>query len=167
MQSLRNTLRQLARLVIPHYSNISPDTAEPPALWRSSELVNERRSVMANVTKPKYTRREVDRAGDGIVAQDIVGTPTRNAALAIVSNWRSSHGYPTQSYHMTLLKRATSVDRYATVVQRLKRLPSIEAKLRRNRPSETAPNRPKMKLTQLPHQESTIYAVLTVASVCA
>jgi hypothetical protein len=134
---------------MPYYSTISPHTAEPPALWQSSELADERRSVMPNVTKPKYTRGEVDRAGDGIIAQDIVGTPARNEALTIVSNWRSSHGYPTQSYHLTLLKRATSVDRYATVAQRLKRLPSIEAKLRRSRPSDDDPKRPKMQLTQM------------------
>jgi len=105
--------------------------------------------VLANITTPKYSRKEVDRAGDGIIAQDVVGTPDRDAALAIVGNWRSSHEYPTQSYYLDLRRRAIGLDRDAVVVQRLKRLPSIEQKLKRNRPSQADLRQPKMQLTQM------------------
>ena len=104
---------------------------------------------MANITKPESSRKKVDRAGDVISAPDIVGNLDRDAALKIVGNWRSSHGHPTQAYYLDLRKRALGIDRNAVVVQRLKRLPSIEDKLRRNRPSQANLNRPKMQLTQM------------------
>lgn len=149
MRLVRNKLRQLARLVTSHYSTISSNIAELHVIWQSSELVDERRPVLANITKPKYSRKDVDRAGDGIIAKDILGTPDRDAALDIVGNWRSSHEYPTQAYYLNLRKKALRIDRDAVVVQRHKRLPSIEAKLRRNRPSQADPRRPKMQLTQM------------------
>jgi len=50
---------------------------------------------------------------------------------------------------MTLRNRALEVDSHAAVAQRLKRLPSIEAKLKRSRPSAAEPDRPRMLLTQM------------------
>ena len=82
---------------------------------------------MANFVRPKYSRGRVDRAGEVIIQDDVIGAPVRDEALSVVGNWRSSHGYPTQCYYMTLRNRALEVDSHAAVAQRLKRLPSIEA----------------------------------------
>jgi ppGpp synthetase/RelA/SpoT-type nucleotidyltranferase len=99
--------------------------------------------------QPLYTREQIDRAGQSLLVQ----SPPPSAlgfgngdfwvdfrrwerqyrdALDVMSNWRSSHGYPLQIMKMTLLKRAKKIDSSAVVAQRLKRLPSITAKLARN-----------------------------------
>jgi ppGpp synthetase/RelA/SpoT-type nucleotidyltranferase len=82
---------------------------------------------------PEYTRSEVDSAGE------IIRRPSARLsepdgwdnAVAIASNWRSSHSYPLQALKMTLRNRAKLVDPKALVAQRLKRLSSIAAKLLR------------------------------------
>lgn len=87
----------------------------------------------------KYTKGQIDRAG-----QDLVTLPKwsweREAAIAIVDNWRSCHAYPLQVVKMTLKRRAQKIDKNALISQRQKRRPSIELKLRQN---------PTMKLTQM------------------
>ena len=52
-------------------------------------------------------------------------------ALQVVNNWRSSHSFPLNTFQATLRRRARTLDNKAIVVQRLKRLPSIEGKLNR------------------------------------
>lgn len=52
-------------------------------------------------------------------------------ALSVVNNWRSSHAFPLNTLQMSLRRRAASVDRDATVSQRIKRLPSITQKIER------------------------------------
>jgi hypothetical protein len=103
-------------------------------------------------TKPQYKRGEVDRAGDFLVNEtaiaqgfgergDVLGyVEAADRAYGIINNWRSSHSYPLQVIKMTLLGRAKRVDTQAIVAQRIKRLSSIESKLRRN---------PNMKLSQM------------------
>lgn len=54
-----------------------------------------------------------------------------DTALDIAGNWRSSHGYPLHLFKKLLRTRAKTVDKEALVSQRLKRLPSIIAKLQR------------------------------------
>lgn len=80
--------------------------------------------------RPLHARGEVDRAGRTLVdpAADIM---TYHAALPIVNNWRSSHSWPLNSFQTTLRSRAKAVDARALIAQRLKRLASIESKLRR------------------------------------
>lgn len=51
--------------------------------------------------------------------------------LIVIDNWRSSHALPLQVIKMMLKGRAKSVDADSIVAQRLKRLPSIRAKLQR------------------------------------
>lgn len=83
-------------------------------------------------TSPQHARNEVNNAGDCLIADDQVEwIAQRDQMLAIINNWRSSHSFPLQSFKMTLLGRAKRVDRKAIVAQRLKRLSSIQAKLRR------------------------------------
>jgi ppGpp synthetase/RelA/SpoT-type nucleotidyltranferase len=51
--------------------------------------------------------------------------------LDIVNNWRSAHSFPLNTFQVTLKKRAHHLDSNALVAQRIKRLSSIEKKLRR------------------------------------
>jgi hypothetical protein len=60
--------------------------------------------------------------------------------LGPINNWRASHSYPLFCFRATLRNRAKGVDPGAVIAQRLKRLVSIEAKLRRF---------PDMKLSQI------------------
>ena len=80
---------------------------------------------------PQHARREVNAAGRCLVAGTGASAMNHDAILAIINNWRSSHSFPLQSFKMTLLSRAKRIDNKAIVAQRLKRLPSIDAKLQR------------------------------------
>src|SRR5438094_974722 len=91
-------------------------------------------------TKPKYSRSEVNAAGDALIAEPPTDLPLEKIlerveethwALKVINNWRSSHGYPLHCMNMTLRSRAKKIHRGAIVAQRIKRLPSIESKLRR------------------------------------
>lgn len=86
-------------------------------------------------TEPKYSRSRVDKAGQLLAADadrsGAVSPEEWNQALAVINNWRSSHGYPLYMMGKTLLRRARKVDEKALVAQRLKRLDSISLKLRR------------------------------------
>jgi Region found in RelA / SpoT proteins len=79
---------------------------------------------------PKYSKKAVSRAGD-ILISDSAELESLNEAIEVISNWRSSHGYPLQVIKNTLGNRAKRIDRSAIIAQRLKRLSSIESKLRR------------------------------------
>jgi hypothetical protein len=52
-------------------------------------------------------------------------------ALDILSNWRSAHSFPLNTFQMGLRTRARAIYAHALVAQRLKRVPSIIAKLER------------------------------------
>lgn len=94
-----------------------------------------------NWTTPEFSRGQVDAAGKLLASDDVdVFLDTRENTYYVINNWRASHGYPLQALKMNLLHRAQSVDMTALVAQRLKRLISIEMKLRRNR---------NMKLSQM------------------
>jgi hypothetical protein len=53
------------------------------------------------------------------------------AALDIINNWRSSHNFPLNTFHIGLKRRAKIIDPNAITAQRIKRLASITAKLER------------------------------------
>lgn len=79
---------------------------------------------------PQYSRGEVNRAGEILAAQTAV--PSRAShATSVLSNWRSCHGYPINTFQATLRDKLRAVDPDALVAQRLKRTPSIISKLRR------------------------------------
>lgn len=89
---------------------------------------------------PAFTRSEVDRAGR-LLAQNGVADPLAiGHALDVINNWRSSHSFPLNTFQMTLRNRAGSICERPIVARRLKRVPSIYAKLRRF---------PTMKLSQM------------------
>jgi len=78
------------------------------------------------------SREDVNEAGNCLVSEaPMVWLKHRDEMLAVINNWRSSHSFPLQCFKMTLLRRAKRVDSKAIIAQRLKRLSSIDAKLRR------------------------------------
>jgi ppGpp synthetase/RelA/SpoT-type nucleotidyltranferase len=88
---------------------------------------------------PAYARETFNAAGNALIGNDFQDLGI-DQSLTIINNWRSSHAFPLNAFHVTLRGRAKNVDSTALTAQRLKRLSSIEAKLRRF---------PEMKLTQM------------------
>jgi hypothetical protein len=82
--------------------------------------------------RPLFTRGQVDKAGQILVASPPSSVEQREHAVQVLSNWRAAHAYPLQVIATTLLERARQVDRLSIVAQRLKRRSSIDVKLRRN-----------------------------------
>lgn len=81
---------------------------------------------------PGFTRGEVDRAGR-LLAGNGVGADALliGHALDVISNWRSAHGFPLNTFQVTLRNRSSTICEHPIVAQRLKRVPSIFDKLRR------------------------------------
>lgn len=86
---------------------------------------------MTNWTMPgSYSKRRLDRAGLDMLVLEPIPYLRYQESLSIVNNWRSAHAYPLNTFQMNLRYHASRVDPNGFVVaQRLKRLPSIEAKL--------------------------------------
>jgi hypothetical protein len=84
---------------------------------------------MAQWTKPTYSRQAVKRAGREIL-DDSLTEDEWNKALATVDNWRAAHSYPLHAINMLLRNHSHKIDAKADVVRRMKRLKSIEGKLR-------------------------------------
>lgn len=84
--------------------------------------------------KPKYSKKQVDKAGN--VLRDLRDSPPKYedylAAITVLNNWRSIHGYPVNTFQATLRNKLKAINAQdALVAQRLKRTPSIISKLRR------------------------------------
>jgi ppGpp synthetase/RelA/SpoT-type nucleotidyltranferase len=83
-------------------------------------------------TRPLNGASRVDLAGDAISGRRILVSGMQlDTAMDIAANWRSSHGYPLSIMTQSLERRAKKFNRRALVAQRLKRMPSIQAKLSR------------------------------------
>lgn len=80
--------------------------------------------------EPRFGRGHVDRAGDKLIDPSS-SLFEYHDALHVVNNWRSSHSWPLNALQNTLRGRVKKVETRALVAQRLKRLTSIEAKLKR------------------------------------
>lgn len=86
--------------------------------------------------KPEYNAEAINNAGRWLVhwARGEFDIALRNKVSSeviyqILDNWRASHAYPAQSFYVTLKRRARKVYDKALVAQRIKRMPSISAKL--------------------------------------
>jgi ppGpp synthetase/RelA/SpoT-type nucleotidyltranferase len=77
---------------------------------------------------PRFSRKEVDRAGESLNRASPFSDEMTNC-LEVISNWRSAHAYPLSLMRKTLAKRSRVLDGGALTAQRLKRLTSIGAKL--------------------------------------
>jgi ppGpp synthetase/RelA/SpoT-type nucleotidyltranferase len=94
---------------------------------------------------PKHAKKRVNWAGktllveappyfnDDLEMSDEYGAWLQEyiAALDIINNWRSSHNFPLNTFHIGLKRRAKIIDPTAITAQRIKRLASIGAKLDR------------------------------------
>jgi len=76
----------------------------------------------------QYSKTKVKQAGE-VLIDETATADMRFEAMEIMSNWRAAHAYPMQAVLMLLRKMACRIDKNVVVVQRLKRLPSIQNKL--------------------------------------
>ncbi|SDS49799.1 RelA/SpoT domain-containing protein [Agrococcus carbonis] len=81
-------------------------------------------------TRPAHSKNAVNRAGE-VLIDDTSSDLERAEALAVVNNWRSSHGFPLNTIAMSLRSKATKIDPDAIIARRTKRMPSIVRKLAR------------------------------------
>jgi putative GTP pyrophosphokinase len=79
---------------------------------------------------PKFTRSDVDKAG-GFLISDNLDFGSFKFAFEVLSNWRACHAYPINTFQATLRKKVISLGKDTIVAQRLKRAPSVIAKLKR------------------------------------
>lgn len=86
----------------------------PPSRWRA----------------PEHSRSRVNAAGATLIDHAATVDSQRDA-LAVVNNWRAAHGFPLEELHEALRERTRTFGERAFTAQRLKRLSSILAKLRR------------------------------------
>ena len=83
-------------------------------------------------SRPEYSRTQVNAAGTTLI--DSASAPSGlRRARAIVHNWRAAHSLPLDRIRMELEERVAPLGEEALIAQRLKRLSSIDAKLRRLR----------------------------------
>jgi ppGpp synthetase/RelA/SpoT-type nucleotidyltranferase len=92
---------------------------------------------MTRWAPPIYAREVVNKAACVLISPEDFEYEND---FDIISNWRSAHNFPLNTFKIGLLKRARLIDPKSIVAQRLKRLSSIAFKLRRF---------PEMKLTQM------------------
>lgn len=86
---------------------------------------------MAFPPVPDYTKSLINNAGRVLAGESSTTDLTYDQALTIVDRWRACHAYPINTFRATLGKKASNYEG-AIIAQRLKRLPTIENKLRLN-----------------------------------
>jgi ppGpp synthetase/RelA/SpoT-type nucleotidyltranferase len=92
-------------------------------------------------TAPRFATHAVNAAGRGLVdAITTLWDADYEQAIEVVNNWRASHNFPLNTFKVALRYKTKKVDQHGLVAQRIKRLPSILAKLR---------NQPTMRLSQM------------------
>ena len=79
---------------------------------------------------PQYSRSQVDAAGGRLIDERVTVEEFFHE-LDILNNWRGAHSFPLNTFQVSLRQRAQRVYESAVVAQRLKRVPSIIAKMRR------------------------------------
>jgi hypothetical protein len=90
-------------------------------------------------TCPQSGRSRVNTAGDIISGRESATQQfDLDTAYDVAGNWRSSHGYPLNVAWTQLTKRAREIDPKSLTAKRIKRLPSIIAKLQREKDMQFA-----------------------------
>ena len=79
--------------------------------------------------KPEYTKGQINLAGKKLVGN--VNQLELAEAHEVINNWRAAHNYPLNTFTVTLRRKSQEVDSECLVAQRIKRLSSIELKLKR------------------------------------
>lgn len=80
-----------------------------------------------------FSKNKVRKAGHILTIDGHLNDEETDSALKILLNWRAAHAYPMQSMLNLFRKKAFEISSEAVVVQRLKRLPSILSKLKREK----------------------------------
>lgn len=78
---------------------------------------------------PEYSITQIDKAGVSYHNPNSTNAE-REHALLVIDNWRAAHAYPLHVFFMNLRIKSSHRDD-VLVVERLKRLDSITAKLKR------------------------------------
>ena len=102
------------------------EAAEPPAAPAGLGASKGSRS------EPRYSRSRVNAAGDALISPSSSPVELRGARK-VVNNWRAAHSLPLDRVRLELQQKVAEFGDNALVAQRLKRLSSIAAKLRRFR----------------------------------
>ncbi|MEG0333933.1 MAG: RelA/SpoT domain-containing protein [Akkermansia sp.] len=79
----------------------------------------------------EYTKSQVRKAGNILKDVNKASEEELLFAMTALINFRAIHGYPLNTFQSTLRTRLKSVSKTAIVAQRIKRLPTILAKLQR------------------------------------
>jgi len=80
--------------------------------------------------RKRYSKERVDEAGT-ILINDEAPLGDKERAEEVINNWRSCHAFPLNTFQVGLRRLSKRVDRRGLVAQRIKRLSSIEDKLKR------------------------------------
>lgn len=115
---------------MPNMPSLAPHNS--PRIVAANRVLTDEEAVWAMTTQwavPEHTPEEVDAAGRELVAGP--NSDDYYPALQVISNWRSSHNFPLNTFQTTLRNKAGKVASGRIVAQRIKRLVSIEKKLRR------------------------------------
>jgi hypothetical protein len=89
---------------------------------------------------PKFSAIELNAAGRMLISGKQPWTDEYQHTLEVINNWRNSHNFPLNTFKVTLRYKTSKVDRVGLTAQRIKRLWSIDLKLR---------NQPTMRLVQM------------------
>ena len=81
--------------------------------------------------EPEHSRSQVARAGEILASPAGYSESENRWATDVLANWRAAHAYPINTFQATLRTRLKNGFGKSIVAQRLKRTPSILAKLRR------------------------------------
>lgn len=80
---------------------------------------------------PNFSRKQITRAGEKLIDVDASKEELEDA-LKLINYWRACHAYPINTFQATLRLRIKKITNTFIVARRLKRIPSIERKLRSN-----------------------------------
>lgn len=86
---------------------------------------------------PDFSRKQITRAGQVLIAAN-VDSKEYAEALKLINFWRACHAYPINTFQATLRLRLKKISTTVIVARRLKRIPSIERKLRSNQGMQLA-----------------------------
>lgn len=81
-------------------------------------------------TKPEYSRKIVNKAGK-VLTDPIFVEMDIDLAYSIINNWRASHNFPLNTFQNRLRRLSKEFDSNCIVAQRIKRISSIQHKLKR------------------------------------
>lgn len=108
---------------------------ESATIGRKSEQIADCDEFDVSSFRPfTHTRSEVNRVGDRLKRLVVASESSRIEAIRlfrIAHSWRESHSYPMKSIRASLIQSLRRLDVDGTTASRLKRLPAIREKLRR------------------------------------